>query len=747
MSAVAGGWTNLKCAILNDSTLPFYNAVFVGPTESSIFNVTEDSKTVCYAELKVSDTEVIVYQVKYHKDVPNGCIVLSKPQRGAVNVSVNDPIYARPFVVDAKVNLNLNKLKLKFNVATNVKRTVKEEDIIKHVTEKLNAGENKFLFSKKQEIIVDIPKLGTSFLTVLELDLVNLGDDEKGMSLTKYRDRGYLLPKTQIKIIPDKTNPKLDWTEYIDNSVPVITDFAELGIGGLDKEFAAIFRRAFASRTFPPEVIQKLGIQHVKGMLLYGPPGTGKTLIARKIGQMLNGKPPKVINGPEILSKFVGEAEKNLRELFSDAQKDYAAFGDASPLHIIIFDEIDAICKQRGSTRDGTGVHDTIVNQLLTMIDGINSLNNILVIGMTNRKDMLDEALLRPGRLEVQVEISLPDEYGRVQIFNIHTSQLKDNGALADDVSIEELAAKTKNYSGAEIAGVVRAAQSYAMTTRIEALHASEVKTRDIGDMKVEMNHFLKALDEVRPAFGVEESQLRNYIRNGIIRFGDGFSKVEDTCTKLLHQVKNSEATPLLSVLLEGQSGSGLTALAAYLGMISDFPYAKMITPEDLVGYSESAKCSKITKIFDDAYKSPLSLIVLDNIERLLEYVRIGPRFSNQVLQTLLVLVKRIPPNKRSRIMIIGTTSSGALLDDLSLREAFQVCVKAPLVHGPADITKVFRELNCNIAEKDLDMIANSVDFPIGIKKLLMVIEMSSQTPNRLITFDEFMRCLTDYGL
>jgi vesicle-fusing ATPase len=381
------------------------------------------------------------------------------------------------------------------------------------------------------------------------------------------------------------------------------------------------------------------------------------------------------------------------------------------------------------------------------MIDGVNSINNVLVIGMTNRKDMLDEALLRPGRLEVQVEISLPDEAGRVQIFRIHTKHLKENEALADDVNIEELAAKTKNYSGAEIAGVVRAAQSFAMTTRIEALHESEVKTRDIGDMKVEMSHFIKALEDVRPAFGVEESQLKNYIRNGIIPFGDGFTKVLDTCQKFLNQVRNSESTPLLSILLEGQTGSGLTALAAHLGVVSDFPYAKMITPEDLVGYSEGGKCSKITKIFDDAYKSPLSLIVLDNIERLLEYVRIGPRFSNQVLQTLLVLVKRIPPNRRSRIMIIGTTASGALLDDLSLREAFQVVVKAPLVHGSKDITRVFKELNCNIADKDLEMISNSIDFPMGIKKLLMVIEMASQTPGRLITYDEFMRCLTDYGL
>ncbi|GFH26325.1 N-ethylmaleimide sensitive fusion protein, partial [Haematococcus lacustris] len=135
-------------------------------------------------------------------------------------------------------------------------------------------------------------------------------------------------------------------------------NFEQLGIGGLDTQFEAIFRRAFASRVFPPSIVQKLGIKHVKGILLFGPPGTGKTLIARQIGKMLNGKEPKVVNGPE---------------------------GDSSELHIIIFDEIDAVCKQRGSVRDGSGVHDTVVNQLLTKIDGVDALNNILLIGMTNR--------------------------------------------------------------------------------------------------------------------------------------------------------------------------------------------------------------------------------------------------------------------------------------------------------------------------------------------------------------------------
>jgi vesicle-fusing ATPase len=171
-------------------------------------------------------------------------------------------------------------------------------------------------------------------------------------------------------------------------------------------------------------------------MLLYGPPGCGKTLIARQIGKALNAREPKVINGPEILNKYVGQSEENIRLLFKEAEEEQEAAGDASELHIIIFDEIDAICKSRGSSRDGTGVHDSVVNQLLSKIEGVKPLNNILLIGMTNRRYMLEDALLRPGRLEVHVEIGLPDEAGRVQILNIHTNKMRKHGFLGEDVDV-----------------------------------------------------------------------------------------------------------------------------------------------------------------------------------------------------------------------------------------------------------------------------------------------------------------------
>lgn len=199
-------------------------------------------------------------------------------------------------------------------------------------------------------------------------------------------------------------------------------------------------------------------------MLLYGPPGTGKTLIARQIAKALDCEEPIIINGPQIFDKYVGGSEKKIRELFEPAEKDQEMHGPDSKLHIIIFDEIDAICRSRGSVgSSGTGVHESVVNQLLSKIDGVDALHNILIIGMTNRIDMIDEAMLRPGRLELHLEIGLPDEVGRTQIFDIHTRLMRKNNLLAKDVDINKLASMTKNYTGAEIEAVCRSANSFAL--------------------------------------------------------------------------------------------------------------------------------------------------------------------------------------------------------------------------------------------------------------------------------------------
>lgn len=320
-------------------------------------------------------------------------------------------------------------------------------------------------------------------------------------------------------------------------------DFGKMGIGGLDKEFNAIFRRAFASRVFPPELVEQLGCKHVKGILLYGPPGTGKTLMARQIGTMLNAREPKIVNGPQILDKYVGESEANVRRLFAEAEEEEKRLGPNSGLHIIIFDEIDAICKARGSVAGNSGVHDTVVNQLLAKIDGVEQLNNILVIGMTNRRDMIDEALMRPGRLEVQMEIGLPNEDGRFQILNIHTRRMHEYKKINPDVDNRELATKTKNFSGAELEGLVRAAQSTAMNRLIKADSKVAVDPEAMEKLLVNRQDFLHALEnDIKPAFGTAAEALETYLARGVINWGTPVSNLIEDGKLYTEQAKASES-------------------------------------------------------------------------------------------------------------------------------------------------------------------------------------------------------------
>ncbi|XP_054989144.1 vesicle-fusing ATPase isoform X1 [Sorex araneus] len=506
-------------------------------------------------------------------------------------------------------------------------------------------------------------------------------------------------------------------------------NFEKMGIGGLDKEFSDIFRRAFASRVFPPEIVEQMGCKHVKGILLYGPPGCGKTLLARQIGKMLNAREPKVVNGPEILNKYVGESEANIRKLFADAEEEQRRLGANSGLHIIIFDEIDAICKQRGSMAGSTGVHDTVVNQLLSKIDGVEQLNNILVIGMTNRPDLIDEALLRPGRLEVKMEIGLPDEKGRLQILHIHTARMRGHQLLSADVDIKELAVETKNFSGAELEGLVRAAQSTAMNRHIKASTKVEVDMEKAESLQVTRGDFLASLEnDIKPAFGTNQEDYASYIMNGIIKWGDPVTRVLEDGELLVQQTKNSDRTPLVSVLLEGPPHSGKTALAAKIAEESNFPFIKICSPDKMIGFSETAKCQAMKKIFDDAYKSQLSCVVVDDIERLLDYVPIGPRFSNLVLQALLVLLKKAPPQGR-KLLIIGTTSRKDVLQEMEMLNAFSTSIHVPNIATGEQLMEAL-ELLGNFKDKERTTIAQQVKGKkvwIGIKKLLMLIEMSLQ--------------------
>ena len=262
----------------------------------------------------------------------------------------------------------------------------------------------------------------------------------------------------------------------------------------------------------------------------------------------------------------------------------------------------------------------------------MDQLNNILIIGMTNRLDMIDEALLRPGRLEVHMEISLPDEHGRYQILNIHTSKMRTNGLMDDDVDLAELASLTKNFSGAEIGGLIKSATSYAFNRHVKVGTMAGISD-DVENLRVNRTDFMRVIDEVHPAFGVSEEELQQVIQSGIIHYDTIvdvspmqyfyslltlFQELLKSGMLFVEQVRSSARTPLVSILLHGPPGSGKTALGASIAQASEFPFIKLISPDNMVGFSEAQKVSAITKVFSDSYKSPLSVVVVDNIERLI---------------------------------------------------------------------------------------------------------------------------------
>ncbi len=451
--------------------------------------------------------------------------------------------------------------------------------------------------------------------------------------------------------------------------------------------------------------------------------------MARQIGQMLNAKEPKIVNGPQILDKYVGESEANIRKLFAEAEEDEKRLGPNSGLHIIIFDEIDAICKARGSVAGNSGVNDTVVNQLLSKIDGVDQLNNILVIGMTNRRDMIDDALLRPGRLEVSIEIGLPKESGRVQILNIHTRKMRENGKLAKDVDVKSMAKVTKNFSGAELEGLVRAAQSCALNRLVKASSKVEVDPDAAEKLVVCSKDFEHALaNDVKPAFGASDEVLESFLARGVVNWGEPVQELLDDGALLIQQAASQDGPGLVSILLEGAPNAGKTALAAQLAKASDFPFVKICSPEDMVGFTEQAKCMTIRKIFDDAYRSSLSVVIVDNIERLMDYGPIGPRYSNLTLQALLVLLKKGPP-KGKRLLVLCTSSRREVLQQMEMLSAFTEVLHVSNLTRAEHFRAVLTDYGI-FSANDVEKIVRKLEgyrVSIGVKKLLDLLDMVKQ--------------------
>jgi transitional endoplasmic reticulum ATPase len=237
-----------------------------------------------------------------------------------------------------------------------------------------------------------------------------------------------------------------------------------------------------------------------KGILLYGPPGTGKTLMAKAAANESEANFIS-IKGPELLSKWVGESEKGVREVFRKARQ-------AAPC-IIFFDEIDAIAPVRGGDFGNSHVTERVISQLLTELDGLEILTNVVVIAATNRPDIVDPALLRPGRFDRLLYVPPPDKESRIQILKIHTK----NKPLADDVKLDQIAQHTETYTGADIASLSSAAVMLAVREHVSKYPNPEEADKHAQELKIHMNHFEEAMKKIRP-LSAQELDIYKRIAN-----------------------------------------------------------------------------------------------------------------------------------------------------------------------------------------------------------------------------------------
>jgi transitional endoplasmic reticulum ATPase len=244
-------------------------------------------------------------------------------------------------------------------------------------------------------------------------------------------------------------------------------------IGGLE-EIKQDLKEAVEWPIKNREIFERMGIRPPKGVLLFGPPGTGKTLLAKAVANESEANFISV-KGPEIFSKWVGESEKAIREIFRKARQ-------AAPT-VVFFDEIDSVAPKRGMDFGSSGVTEKVVNQLLTELDGLEEPKDVVIIAATNRPDILDQALLRPGRLDRIVLVQVPDENARYEIFKVHAKSMP----LSKDVDLKALATETKGYTGADIEAVCREAAMIALR-------------EDINSKEVFLKHFKGALNRIAPS-------------------------------------------------------------------------------------------------------------------------------------------------------------------------------------------------------------------------------------------------------
>ncbi|WP_226007503.1 AAA family ATPase [Natrinema salinisoli] len=420
-------------------------------------------------------------------------------------------------------------------------------------------------------------------------------------------------------------------------------------IGGLDEELELV-REMIELPLSEPELFRRLGVEPPSGVLLYGPPGTGKTLIARAVANEVDAN-FETISGPEIMSKYKGESEERLREVFETAE--------ANAPTIVFFDEIDSIA----GTRDDEGdAENRIVGQLLTLMDGLDARGEVIVIGATNRVDTIDPALRRGGRFDREIQIGVPDEEGRREILEVHTRGMP----LADDVDVDAIARRTHGFVGADLDAVASEAAMAAIRDRPTETDELDEWNRN---PTVRKTHFDSALASVEP------SAMREYVAESPnTDFSDvgGLEAAKQTLRESVEWpltydrlFEETDTNPPSGVLLYGPPGTGKTLLARALAGETDVNFVRVDGPEIVdryVGESEKA----IREVFERARQSAPSIVFFDEIDAITAARGEGHEVTERIVSQLLTELDGMRENPN--LVVLAATNRKDQIDPALLR-------------------------------------------------------------------------------